>query len=67
MKKIFNKAQIKFSISHPLFSESILQTNFYTELQKNGWCNIIDDRPKKLSSEVFDIINESTKNYKCDT
>ncbi|UZP04017.1 hypothetical protein JW813_03185 [Clostridium botulinum] len=39
-------------IDHPVFSESILKRSFYEELQKNGWCQIVDDRPRKLSEIV---------------
>ncbi len=31
-----------------IFSESPLKTSFYEELQKNGWCDIIDDKPDNL-------------------
>lgn len=31
-----------------IFSESPLKTSFYEELQKNGWCEIIDDKPDNL-------------------
>lgn len=31
-----------------IFSESPLKTSFYEELQKNGWCEITDDKPDSL-------------------
>lgn len=51
-KRIFSKKTINLSVSHPLFSESILQTNFYNELQKNGWCKIVADKPDSLMELV---------------
>ena len=31
-----------------IFTESTLKTSFYEELQKNGWCDIVDDKPDNL-------------------
>jgi hypothetical protein len=46
-----NKKYMKVSscFNQPIFSERIIESNFYSELQKNGWCEIIEDRPDKLS------------------
>lgn len=54
------KPSINYAFSQPLFSESILQTNFYNELQKNGWCNIVADKPDTL----FKIVNIEKMNTK---
>jgi len=35
-----------------IFSESPLKTSFYEELQKNGWCDIIDDQPDDLTKLI---------------
>lgn len=49
IKKIsLKKPSVNYALSQPLFSESILQTNFYSELQKNGWCKIVADKPDSL-------------------
>ncbi len=45
IKKIF-KIETKYNPG--IFSESPLKTSFYEELQKNGWCDIIDDKPDNL-------------------
>ncbi|MBU3175888.1 hypothetical protein KPL47_05850 [Clostridium estertheticum] len=60
LKRFIRKPVINYSIAHPLFSENILQTNFYNELQKNGWCKVVADKPDSL----FDIvtIKEKSKN-----
>lgn len=39
-------------IDQPIFSESMLKRSFYEELQKNGWCQIVNDKPDKLSEIV---------------
>ncbi|MDH8678879.1 hypothetical protein QE109_12005 [Fusibacter bizertensis] len=43
-----------------IFSESPLKTSFYEELQKNGWCEIIDDKPDNLT-ELIQIKIRKTK------
>lgn len=43
-----------------LFSESVLKTSFYEELQKNEWCNVIADRPDNLI-EIVSITIKKTK------
>lgn len=45
IKKILN---IETKPNPGIFSESPLKTSFYEELQKNGWCDIIDDKPDNL-------------------
>lgn len=44
--------KISVCFNQPIFSERIIESNFYSELQKNGWCEIIDDVPDKLSKWV---------------
>lgn len=39
---------VNLCVNQPIFSESIIETNFYSELQRNGWCEVIDDKPEKL-------------------
>lgn len=41
LKKLF---KIESKPNPGIFSESPLKTSFYEELQKNGWCDIIDDK-----------------------
>ena len=52
LKKVLTNIKKLFKIeSKPnpgIFSESPLKTSFYEELQKNGWCDIIDDKPDNL-------------------
>ena len=60
LKSFFAQPAINYSITHPLFNESILQTNFYDELQKNGWCEINDDKPDSL----LDIVSIKIRNLK---
>lgn len=48
------------SNKHSLFSESVLKTSFYEELQKNEWCNVISDRPDNLM-EIVSITIKKTK------
>lgn len=45
LKKLF---KIESKPNPGIFSESPLKTSFYEELQKNGWCDIIDDKPDSL-------------------
>lgn len=47
-----SRPKVYSSEAYPLFSESVLRTNFYNELQKNGWCKIIDDKPDSLFEYV---------------
>jgi len=47
-KKIFLKNEISYSVNQPIFNEHILTTNCYQELQKNGWCEVINDKPDSL-------------------
>lgn len=48
LKKLKNLFKIEQKPNPGIFSESPLKTNFYEELQKNGWCDIIDDKPDNL-------------------
>ncbi len=45
IKKIFKKEK---KLNPGVFSESPLKTSFYEELQKNGWCDVVDDKPDDL-------------------
>ena len=48
IKKIYTMIQNKKQLSVNIFSESPLKTSLYEELQTNGWCNVISDKPDKL-------------------
>lgn len=48
LKKLF---KIESKPNPGIFSESPLKTSFYEELQKNGWCDIIDDKPDFFAPE----------------
>ena len=39
---------ISNSFNQPIFTENIIESNFYSELQKNSWCEIVEDKPEKL-------------------
>lgn len=47
-EKIKSKLKIEKSLNPGIFTESTLKTSFYEELQKNGWCDIVDDKPDNL-------------------
>ncbi len=57
INRIFNRKNKKISI----FTESTLKTSFYEELQKNEWCNVIDDKPDNLMELIKIKINKSRK------
>ena len=43
-----NKIHISNCFNQPVFSERIIESNFYNELQKNGWCEVVNDKPDNL-------------------
>ena len=47
-EKIKRKLKIEKKYNRGIFSENTLKTSFYEELQKNGWCDIVDDKPDNL-------------------
>lgn len=51
---------ISNSFNQPIFTEKIIESNFYSELQKNGWCEIVADKPEKLTGWIK--ILESIRN-----
>lgn len=51
IKKILKKLKKDKTHNVTIFSESPLKTSFYEELQKNGWCNIVNDKPDNLIEE----------------
>ena len=53
--------KISVCFNQPIFSERIIESNFYSELQKNGWCEIIDDGPDKLSRWVTFNLRKTPK------
>lgn len=56
-RKWFAKKELGVSI----FSESTLKTSFYEELQKNEWCNVINDKPDNLIDFITIKINKTKK------
>lgn len=60
IKKILN---IETKPNPGIFSESPLKTSFYEELQKNGWCDIIDDKPDNLIELIQIKIKKNSKRY----
>lgn len=51
---MFEKIKLKMEnkLNRGIFSESTLKTSFYEKLQKNGWCDIVDDKPDNLTKMV---------------
>lgn len=47
-EKIISKLKKEKPLNPGIFTESTLKTSFYEELQKNGWCDIVDDKPDNL-------------------
>lgn len=58
IKKIL---KIEKKVNPGIFSESTLKTSFYEELQKNGWCDIIDDKPDDLIKLIQIKIKKTTR------
>lgn len=56
-RKWFAEKELSVSI----FSESTLKTSFYEELQKNEWCNVINDKPDNLIDFITIKINKTKK------
>lgn len=48
LKKIKQNKELRIGI----FTESTLLTSFYEELQRNGWCDIVDDCPDDLTKII---------------
>ena len=44
--------ELTLSINRPLISEGIIYSNFYEELQKNNWADLIEDDTKDLTKLV---------------
>ncbi len=49
IKQVFKRDDHK---DKGIFSESVLQTSCYDELQKNGWCDIVEDKPDDLKKWI---------------
>ena len=50
LRKLFRiNKKLSLSINSPLVSEGIILTNFYEELQKNNWADLIEDDTKELT------------------
>lgn len=54
-EKIKNMIKIEKKFNPGIFTESTLKTSFYEELQKNGWCDIVDDSKRTISSTLTNI------------
>lgn len=54
LRKLFqtNDEVITLTINNPLISEGIIYTNFYEELQKNNWAELIEDDTKDLTQLI---------------
>ncbi len=61
MKKKARKWFTKKELSVSIFSESTLKTSFYEELQKNEWCNVINDKPDNLIDFITIKISKTKK------
>jgi len=44
--------RLSLSINSPLVSEGVILTNFYEELQKNSWSDLIEDDTKDLTQLI---------------
>lgn len=60
LKDIFRSFNKKKDLSANIFTESTLRTSFYEELQKNGWCEIVNDKP----DDLFELITFSVRRTK---
>ena len=60
LKDIFRSLNKKKDLSANIFTESTLRTSFYEELQKNGWCEIVNDKP----DDLFELITFNVKKTK---
>lgn len=60
IKKVVNRFRKNKEVSVNIFTESPLKTSFYEELQKNEWCNLINDEPESLI-EIVKINIKKTK------
>lgn len=60
IKELFNKFKQNKELHIGIFTESTLLTSFYEELQRNCWCDIVDDSPDDLTK----IIKVTTKKRK---
>lgn len=61
IKTIVNGFTKKKEGSVNIFTESPLKTSFYEELQKNEWCNLINDEPENLIDIVKINIRKTKK------
>ena len=60
-EKIKRKLNIQKKYNIGIFSESTLKTSFYEELQKNGWCDIVDDKPDNLIKLIRPMVSDTVK------
>ncbi len=61
LKKIIEKLKDKNKYNVGVFTEATLKTSFYEELQKNGWCDIVNDKPDNLIEIVRINIKKTVK------
>lgn len=52
LEEFYKKNFVEKKNNVSIFSESSLKTSFYEELQKNGWCEIVSDKPDDLMEIV---------------
>lgn len=61
LKDIFQSFNKKRDLSANIFTESTLRTSFYEELQKNGWCEIVNDKPDNLLELITFNVKKTKK------
>lgn len=60
-KKIMERIKKEKTHNIGVFTECTLKTSFYEELQKNGWCDIVNDKPDNLIEIVRISIEKTVK------
>lgn len=61
LKDILQSFNKKKDLSANIFTESTLRTSFYEELQKNGWCEIVNDKPDNLLELITFNVKKTKK------
>lgn len=61
LKDILQSFNKKKDLCANIFTESTLRTSFYEELQKNGWCEIVNDKPDNLLELITFNVKKTKK------
>ena len=61
LKDILQSFNKKKDLSANIFTESTLRISFYEELQKNGWCEIVNDKPDNLLELITFNVKKTKK------